>query len=283
MTTRFRPTPYRDLHLGHAWVAWLNWCYAAEGGTGFILIADDIVYNLQHLHEQSWNATKAVRRFCEDLSWLGIAPTQVIFTQRNAEAHAEAAQALGLTPPGLRADYSFTGPVVREPNATQLSMYHPWLVMTRVVDDALAGVEAFVRGEELITETELYDHLRRQLYGGNPPYQLYVPCVRREEEPEKESKSLGSCSLRQLREAGYAPREIIDTLRECDRRSRAEGLRDTVIPVGVLEPDEKRALRFEGDYAARMRDAWEVRVDEPWREDIMHMSERWQERGVERA
>jgi glutamyl/glutaminyl-tRNA synthetase len=280
VNTRFRPTPYRDLHLGHIWTAWHNWSYAAEGGDEFILIADDIAYNLQHLHEQSWSVTKAIARFCEDLTWLGIPPTQVIFSTRNAEAHAEAAAVLNLSPPGIRADTSFRGPMVCTPEGAQMSMYHPWLVMTRVVDDALAGVEAFVRGSELVTEAELYDHFHRVLYGGLPPRQRYIPVVRREENAEKESKSLGSCSLRELREAGYTPREIIDTLRECDRRSRAADLRDTVIPAGVLEPEETRTLAFADSYRHRMATAWETRAQEPWGEDVMRMSERFATKGV---
>jgi len=275
MTTRFRPTPYRDLHLGHVWTAWLNHRVAAQHGAEFIVIADDIAYNLQTLSEQSWPATVAARRMCADLAWLGMEPSRLIYSTRNAAQHAEAAEALGISKPGLCADASFMGPMVyAAQGATQVTLYHPWLVLTRVVDDYEARVRAFVRGADLIHETQLYDHLYRQLYGGQPPRQEYAPVVRREANAEKESKSGGAWTVADLRDAGYTPGEIISTLRECHRRSMAAGLRDVVIPDGVLEPETHRTMRFEEDFAARMRTSADTRTEEPWHGDVLRLAER---------
>jgi len=283
MNTRFRPTPYRDLHLGHVWVAWRNWVVAAKHGAEFVLIADDVAYNLGRLFEQSWSATAAAQRMCDDLQWLRMAPTQVVFSTRNAEAHAEAARELNLRLPGRAAHESFQGPIIRDPAGTQVTMYHAWLVCVRVVDDFLAGIGAFVRGAELTHEAQLYDHFWRTLYGVTPPCQEYVPVVRREDSTEKESKSTGSLTVRDLRAAGYTARQIIDTLRECDFRSREQGLRDLVIPAGVLEVPEVCALVCRDSYAQRQAQAAKTHRAEgqPWARDVARLAKRW--RAIEKG
>lgn len=279
MTTRFRPTPYRDLHLGHVWVAWRNWVRAAQAGDDFVFIADDLAYNLQRLFEQSWSATVGAQRMIADLTWLGMPPTEVVFSSRNAEAHAAAAAELDLRYPGRAAHESFAGSIVRDLSATQLTMYHPWVVMTRVVDDHLARVEGFVRGADLAHEAQLYDFLWRRLYGGPAPMQQYVPCVRRATNPEKESKALGATSLRDLRAAGYSAREIIDTLRECDAASREAGLHDLVIPTGVLEVETHGTLVNRDDFVHRqaLRAAAQEAEGYPWAGDVRRLADRWAE------
>ena len=174
MNTRFRPTPYKDLHLGHAWVAW-HCCRAArQSGGRFLLIADDITAQLQNTFVQSWGPDKAVERFVEDLEWLDLAPDEVAWSSRNVEAHAAAAEALSLRRPGMLADGDLGGWLVGAPGASShdaFASYHPWLVAVRVVDDFECGINAFWRGADLLSEAQLYDWTWRRLYGVNPPYQ----------------------------------------------------------------------------------------------------------------
>jgi glutamyl/glutaminyl-tRNA synthetase len=256
LNTRFRPTPYRDLHLGHVWVAWHNWRLAAASGGEFLFLADDIVYRLQSCQNNGFPIREAVERNVEDLAWLGCAVTQVAYSSDNAEAHAGAAQTLGLTPPGKDGAQSFLGHYILTPMNQPLTMYHPWLTATRVVDDFTYQVNGFVRGDEwhLRSEAQLYDWFYRTLYGGNPPAQEYVPVVRREQKPEKESKALNATTIRDLRDSGYDAREILETLQECAAVSSAAGLRDLIIPDGVLDTDAKRTVRLTASLSQRWRD-----------------------------
>lgn len=262
LNTRFRPTPYADLHSGHAWVAYHNWAWARNGGGKFIMIVDDIMYNMPNVGNQSFSLGHAVDRYVEDLEWLGIGPDEVIYSTRNADAHGDAAEKLGFPRLGLHNAYK----VVTIPTAGRETVefgYHPWLTMTRVVDDHLAGVTGFWRGMDLIPEMYLYDFVCRSL-GWLPPGQGYLPVVRREESATKESKSNNQgISVRQLRERGYHPASVLETIRECGARSVKAGLMDCVIPRGVLELDEINFLPFD-DMGNR------VMFDEsfPWSEDV---------------
>lgn len=239
--TRLRPTPYADLHLGHVWVALHNWELARQSGGKFVLIFDDIMHALPNLAVQSFGLQTATERYLEDLAWLGMAPDEVVYSTRNAEAHAEAAERLGLARIGQAQNYK-QWPVSVADFAGSWIGYHPWLVAVRVIDDALAGVTGFFRGKDLISETQLYDYICRRL-GLRTPGQQYIKLVRREASAEKESKSnKGGISVRDMRDAGYRPAQIVETLRECERLSGVARLEDVVIPDGVLETEEVKVL-----------------------------------------
>jgi glutamyl/glutaminyl-tRNA synthetase len=246
MNTCFVPTPYRDPHIGHAWVAWNNWYHAVRSGGKFVCIFDDDVYHLQNLDFQGYSVEASVAEWVRQLTWLGCVPDEVVISSDNHEAHEAALAQLGLKMPTAMFGESWIGHMIRHPaTGAQEDYYHPAIVALHVVDDALASVDAFWGGWEFIGERELYDHFTRAL-GYRAIYQTYLPEVRREKQPTKESKSLGAPTLFDLRDIGYSPQEIIDTLRECDRRSRAAGLRDTVIPHGYLSPTRKRVLKYQG-------------------------------------
>jgi glutamyl/glutaminyl-tRNA synthetase len=264
MNTRFRPTPYRDLHAGHVWVAWHNWDMAARSGGRFLMIADDIVYDLQHLGVQSWPAEVAVQRFAEDLAWLGMEP-EVHLSSEFADLHRAAEAHLGYKPPLLTGTGNFLGDTILDPDwqrAAAAGQYLPWFVAIRVVDDAALGVNGFVRGADLIGELQLYDDIARRL-NLNPPGQRYVPSVRRAKSTRKESKSSGGVSIRDMREVGYTPKVILDTLRECADRSAKAGLADVVIPDGVLELEPVRGLTWRKPREALKAQA-EGQAGMPW-------------------
>lgn len=240
--TRFRPTPYADLHIGHVWVAWHNYAIAAGSGGRFVLIVDDIMHYMPHLAKQTYPMVEATERYIDDLTWLGMAPDDVVYSTRNANAHGDAAAALGLRRPGRIAG-TWVGTCVPNAIGTGASnQYNAWLVAVRVVDDYLAGVDSFVRGADLLEEMYLYDDTCRRL-GYRVAGQQYVPLVRRETSAIKESKSSGAYSIRDLRASGYGPDEIVATLRRCAEQSAAAGLAHVVIPKGTLEPKQHSATR----------------------------------------
>lgn len=258
MNTRIRPTPYADIHLGTAYISWWNWHYARATGGKFILIVDDTNYYATMLWAQSWSIETAVARLQEDLEWLGMVPNLTVYSSSSEDGHHLCAAQLnvpiprreGVLPEPIRSPiplatrYSQWFAICPFDYPTASTAYHPFFVLQRVVDDHHAGIQAFVRGADLLPEMQLYDHFARSL-GYVPPDQLYVPLVRREGALGKEAKSgTGGISIRDLREAGYEPDWIIQTLRECEAQS-CEGRRDAVIiPEGVLEPAERKWLPY---------------------------------------
>ena len=265
LVTRLRPTPYADAHLGHAWVAWHNWVTARNAGGKFLLIFDDLTYYLPTVVKQSWSFTTARERYLEDLDWLGLAPDEWHISTVNAEHHAWAAEKLGIIRPAMGGCIGYIPLQLPEARGNTALGYHPWLVVARVVDDYLYGVTGFYRGEDLHGEIQLYDYFRRTLYPGPTVGQTYLPVIRREESPSKESKSNNEgVSIRDLRDAGYHPEDVLETLCECGRRSAAAFLRDTVIPAGILERDVVRTLPY--------NDANHKHVyltDTPWRDECL--------------
>ena len=276
MTTRFRPTPTCDLHLGHLWVAWHNWVDAARGGDQFLVIMDDICYNLQNVWQAKWPPHVFAERFAEDFAWAGIPCAAVHYSTTQAEAHAQAAEALGYSRCAMTGYTSFDTRTIlsRETHAPPVDAYHEWLTLTRVVDDHECGVQAFTRGADLIGERQLYDHMWRRLYpAGLPPRQTYVPCVRRANSEKKESTGAQAASVRQLRDAGYSAEELLGTLQECARLSTEAGLADVVIPDGVLSLNEHRPLTPQ-TWAENLRLNARHQALEPWGEDVIVTVER---------
>ena len=109
-----------------------------------------------------------------------------------------------------------------------------------------------VRGSDLRWQQQLYMHLWHQLYAGWPPTQSYLRLVWRESTGLKESKSnaqtCGNISVRELREAGYTPEEIISTLRQCEEQAgkamSPRWVEHLWIPEGYLEPETHGVLEF---------------------------------------
>lgn len=265
MNTRFRPTPGRPLHCGHAWVAWHNWRLAKATGGEFVCIIDDINYRLARLWQQAFSLEHAVEGIREDLDWLGLTPYRVVYSLDNEERHIKAAGLIGYRPIGDPTCYR----IHMVPPADRMAAgeaYHSYLVTARVVDDHLCNVGGFYRGSDLTGEKQLYDDISRRL-GLNPAGQTYIPTVHRELVPGKESKSdPNHFTLRGLREAGYNGADVILTLRECAARSEEAGRGDVLIPDGVLETPHKATLRF---YDREMNGAMADLADKPWKADVV--------------
>ena len=297
IVTRIRPTPYADMHCGHAWVAWHCWSAARESGGKFIVIFDDLMYQFGQLWSQSWSLKHAIDRYIEDLTWLGLEPDVVDYlpprtfpmanwhegppkryavSTLNAEAHYQAAVQLGLVGQeiGRLADGPYLLHEIRQaagfPTAPGV-LYHPWLVMVRVVDDYELRVTDFYRGndlqpgDQLRSEAQLYDYLWRRLYGGTTPAQSYIRHIKRAGAPTKESKSnVGGISIRDLRMVGYEPSAIIGTLRE--QALRTIGREYVEIPKGISEVPDVRTVPLRTNFAAGAPNVSETGF--PWFADV---------------
>jgi hypothetical protein len=128
--------------------------------------------------------------------------------------------------------------------------YVPYYIALRVADDARWGIDAFVRGMDLVSEVSLYDWFCC-LAGVRSVAQLYVPLFHRQGGGKQCTDS--RTTLRELRAAGYDGPAVLDTLIECASRAMERGLEAVPIPEGVLEVGDKprRTLPFDNDELRR--------------------------------
>jgi len=267
------------MHVGHVLILLANWELAHSTSDDFVMIWDDFEYFAKRLETQGWSLAKSLPRWREDLVWLGLQPDRECWSLDNAEAHAEYAARLG-----IRRTHQIVGGCVKglsgmrwlhNPGAEEArwSCYHPYDVLVRAVDDHLCGIGGFYRGEDLLPEAYLYDHIARQC-GFRPPYQAYLKTVFREAAGGKESNSdLSTITVRQLREAGYTARQVLSTVQECARRAYDQQRDRVTIPVGVLEPGEVRSLTWRRDFESVANSARGCE----WAEDVRAYGERMME------
>lgn len=245
---------------------------AARSGGKFILIADDDVYLKQRLYLQAPPVATVVARMVEDFCWLGMPPDEVRLTSEFHHLHVAAGARLAIKEPQLgdkRA--SFLGRCIMPPeSSTQEDYYHPWFTMCRVVDDDALSVDAFHRGEELIGERQLYDYFCYAL-GFRAVRQKYLPHVWREGASAKESKSVACTTVRALRQAGYAPQQVLDTLLACSRGVGAG--QPIIIPKGVLRTQGRKRWLEDPDYAQGAIDRVKAAEGKEWEGDVREAAE----------
>lgn len=269
MHTLFAPSPGHDLHVGHVWVAWLNWLHAQASGGEFVVLWDWVTYHWGI----AWGSGHEYRRGCdrirEQLTWMGMPPDRECCSSEWEGEHEKACAKLGYKVPRLIGLNGYrlhkpVGCVTRtEPSLHHRLPYCPALTTCYVVDDHMAGVHEYYTGDDFLDERLLYEDIAFRL-GYIPPRREYVPTVARGMSRDKESKSDGACSIPQLRDAGYEPWQILSTLRECERRSIKAGYAHVVIPYGYLTPERVRWLRYWGDVddLRRTVDGYQQSADE---------------------
>lgn len=259
-------------------MAWHNYKLARQTGSDFVVIWDDDQYARQCLWRQGFTFEHARERYLTDLEWMGLSLDREACSTDFADEHERVWRELDLGPPEPLGPEPFRGWDILSCGSPVTEVrYHPAIVASRVADDAMLGVEAFYRGMDLVGEIQLYDYLARRLYS-HAPRQEYLPCVTyaRSEWREKYAQRdqefggprvTGYDNIRQLREAGYTPREILDTLREAARRSLAKREAAIILPIGVLYATKKNTLRYRGDDELRKSDV-EGAEGSPWEADV---------------
>jgi len=259
MNTRFRPTPTGDLHLGHAYVATMNYYWAARSGGEFVLIVDDLSAWAQGVPYWAGPPELYAERYADDLAWLGAPPDRVVLSSENVPMHEEVAARCGARKPRLLNGCWFprTVPPLQEamwgtraagdglclPNQRVSFGYCPYYVAARVADDARWAIDAFVRGMDLIFEAAIYDWFCA-LAGFRTVAQVYTPLVYVQGGNKQQTDSRRT--LRELRDAGYDGPAVLDTLHECRSRSTEAGLEGILVPEGILElKGKRRTLGFD--------------------------------------
>jgi len=224
MNTRFNPTTNGTGHLGHAYIAILNYHAAKSSGGEFIVRFDD---------DQEWWVERLGRAkmaeyaeaWKEDLEWLGIVPDR--YTSEAEERGSN--EALMAAFPLLEIYETVDTEEVNHSYAQIVGWPHSYpvvsfLTASKVIQDHREGIDLLIRGMDLLTEHCLYGYFCR-LLGYPMPQMLYVPRLvyrksanysyyvgEEAEELTDISKAKGGFKIREYREAGWKPEELVAML-----------------------------------------------------------------------
>jgi glutamyl-tRNA synthetase/glutamyl-Q tRNA(Asp) synthetase len=250
MLTRYAPSPTGHLHLGHVVNAIYVWGLARAAGGRVLLRMED--------HDRIRCRPEYERSILDDLAWLGFVPDDGLHpllrqSDRDAiyrdalerlrqtrhvyvcdcsrkriagEQYDGFCRARGLVDGpgcGLRVQMEEGGDLLlrdRDRNWT----YH----FAVTVDDIEQRITHIIRGEDLLSSTELQLRLRRMLGVAASPAYVHHPLILRPN-GEKLSKSARDTGVRELRRAGVSAADVIG------RAAAAAGLLDRPRPVAASD------------------------------------------------
>ena len=292
-TTCFRPTPNRHLHLGGVWNALQNWLLARATGGRFVVVVDDICYEYGHCWTSGYRARRMADSYLEDLEWFGIVPDRMEWSSANRDRHRWANERLGYSEPlafanrvhwaHLRQPAYNPDDFADRPNRLRttcegdplplsptLSLYY---MSCCLVDDHDFEITAWVAGRDLLPAWAWIVDGYERLGFARPDF-FFHPTLKRSAAGEKISKSAPVApappepSIRDLREAGYDPDRIIETLLECNVQQYIDGTEQIIIPLDVLTCEEVRCLPYRNRELEEMQDAMNWEPACPWMEDV---------------
>lgn len=213
MITRFSPSLNGSLHIGHLWMAWVNYAWAHQVGGRFILRYDDLAPGLagdDTTRQVEWAAEGE-----ELLRAAGVVPDCVSYVSKYQV-------------PDLPLRIESRNTWLRQPalEGWKDVACSPALVAARVRADIEEGVDVVIRGEELAPELQLYEYLNQHL-GGSPRHLVYLPRLRVRVKGQLTtiSKTYGNLQLRDIY-SNYEPAYWLERVRE----------------VGLISPDKPVSL-----------------------------------------
>ena len=284
-STSFRPTPYRDLHLGGLFNAYMNWAEARKSGGEFVFIVDDLWMELQNLWASGFPASVMVPRYIEDLAHFGMTPDRIEYSLSNGERHRWAVKRLGMRLlkkiNGLWFKVSLGGPCIVTCNfgdrpwaqtpevegwmdEAAFTQFFPPYMACCVVDDIDFGITKWVAGMDLVPLWGWCLDAYRRL-GYSAPQIQFHPVLKRSRALGKFSKSDASTlTIRQLLAVGYEPQAIVETLLECAYLSWEKGLQAITIPPDVLTLEGVSVLTHRNrQWEQLAKGEWEPGSDHP--------------------
>lgn len=225
MNTRFNPTVNGRLHVGHAYVAMLNYHAARSTGGRFVVRFDD-----DQPHWRIAIGEDGMDRFAdavrEDLEWLGLTPDYYSSERKNRGFNESFIENHLPFPRDILADREiddFT--VLRyQPKIRTHGWpypYTPYLTAVKVAQDYLEEVDLLIRGDDLVDEFSLYCYFCELAEIRKPEF-CYVPRMLRNAgamgggltELSDVSKTLGGNTVQHYRDAGWSPEELTKMLAE---------------------------------------------------------------------
>ena len=209
MITRLNPTSNGLMHVGHAYLALINWRVARTTGGRFILRFDD--------NQRCWlNILGApqMRHFAHlwirDLLWLGLQPDEILYQSEMEHRSHPVLHALlpGLDPPSTYPQVPLT-PWTDSPQYP----YTPWLTAEIVWADWYSGVDHLIVGEDLLSRFSLYCWMADAMGISQIPH-TYIPRLLCSDNGQVDtvSKTNGRWKIATLRERGMSPSQVLDML-----------------------------------------------------------------------
>lgn len=208
--TRFAPTPRSGLHIGHVWLAWLNYEEARRRGGKFIVRMETMLIKRNQIDEIKHDNTfmkRDVAMILDQLEWLGIPPDFVswedveqLVVDAVLEQHPEI--------PRTSVPMNFT---IGTKDSTGIRCaFHE--TAPRVISDYYLGCDPVIRGDDLLCEHFFYVWMCQHL-GFPIPEMIYVPRIRNEEGREL-SRTTGATGIDDMRKKGLTPDDIFSIIRQ---------------------------------------------------------------------
>jgi glutamyl/glutaminyl-tRNA synthetase len=212
---RFNPTLNGNLHLGHAYLCLVNEYEAHSRGGKFLVRFDD--NQEKQCDDMSWGDREIIRNgMMDDLAWFGL-QVDDWSSQREQEQYVhERIIKFNHGPLGVTMNYfSQINPEVTA-STTPGYPYAPHFTAEKVILDMKDSVTLLIRGEDLVGEFSLYCYFC-ELWHLPMPHHVYLPRLKNAEKGELEifSKTNGTHSIKEFRDAGYSPEAIKSKLKEC--------------------------------------------------------------------
>ena len=221
--TRFNPTTNGDLHLGHVYIALFNEWEAHSNHDKFLVRFENNQPEWLSIYGKAGSQAFADRTI-ECLEWLGIQVDGYSY-QSDMEAQVmDFAEERHIKPPRYIWPHTFPN------DPTRIDMSPPliggWygytasLTFNRVVNDYLQGIDCVIRGDDLRAEFSLYMHYSDEL---NIPRTMHYYFPRLAHNGKGLSKSIGSKSIYEYKQAGVDPEELLDLLAKSSLKKPEEG------------------------------------------------------------
>jgi glutamyl/glutaminyl-tRNA synthetase len=219
-TTRFSPTVNGNLHVGHIFMALVNEYESNNSGGKFIVRFDDNQYYWNDVMHVDF--TKITNGMIEDIKWLGIKvdaweSERDLFngghySKEQIDKLESLDRKLLLNIPPEKAEYPDVPEVIGW-NATTYP-YAPFITAQKVAMDYIDGVNLLIRGIDLLTEFSLYEHYVEEFRLPKLRH-VYLPrlVISDNKELTDISKTAGNNSIRQLRESGWTPTLVLESLK----------------------------------------------------------------------
>jgi len=233
MNTRFNPTVNGRLHAGHLYLVLLNYRAAKDSGGRFIVRFDDDQPHWRiALGEDGMD--RFAERVKEDLEWAGVVPDAYTSERQSRALNEEFI--VGRLPHAAfvlmdREIDDFT--VLRYQPRDKVHgwpyPYTPYFTAVKVAQDHREGIDALIRGDDLVDEFSLYCYFCDVADVPKPAF-CYVPRMRsnggmggHKAELTNVSKTLGGCSIKEYRDAGWDPDEVVAMVAESALIDPAKG------------------------------------------------------------
>jgi glutamyl/glutaminyl-tRNA synthetase len=217
--TRFNPTPTGDMHLGHAYLCFVNEYEAHSRGAKFYVRFDDTQRAWATMDSSPDEMRHFAERILDDLNWLGIRVDGAIYqSSEMPRVHRELENLFRYRRPKeplQHSEYAITKTqIAYYPYAAALVPEKVWMDMKDIRCDHL------IRGFDMITEFSLYCYWAEQ-FGLRQAEHVYLPRLTSVMQGDLSygdgvlSKTHGKMTVREYREAGMSAAKMQHHLRQC--------------------------------------------------------------------